>query len=119
MNTTSAVITVLGSVFTVALTVYVGWLTRKNDRAAERTDQAAELTNKNLKQLSEHLAIIDALKHDVWDWESWGNGVASDWRLMQRELQRRGVIREIHDLPHFPMSRFRKIGRQEPPECNH
>lgn len=113
MNTTAVIIPVLGTVLVAAMTVAVGWLTRKNDRAAERTDQAAKLTEVNLSNLSEHLEIIDALKHDVWDWEAWGNGIGREWEALQSELAEKGVIREIHELEPFPVSRFRRVTRRQ------
>jgi hypothetical protein len=88
----------IGAVLTGGLAL-LGWYVR-------RTDRAARLTNDNIEQMRESLSIIDALKHDVWDWEDWARTVKSEWRELQEILKRKEVITAIHDLPEVPSGRF-------------
>jgi hypothetical protein len=100
---------VIGTVITAFLGILatlIGWWVR-------RTDRAATLTRTNLDTMAENLALVDALKHDFWDYESWAHDVKLIFRSLQSELRSNGVITAIHDLPEIPESRVRKIERRQ------
>lgn len=103
MNT--AVISTVVAAFLGIIGTLLGWWVR-------RTDRAATLTQRNLDTMAENLSLVDALKHDFWDLESWAQDVKWIFRSLQRELKDQGVLTEMHDLPAIPESRVRKIERK-------
>lgn len=100
MNT--AVISTVVAAFLGIIGTLLGWWVR-------RTDRAATLTQRNLDTMAENLTLVDALKHDFWDLESWAADVKFMFRSLQRELKAQGVLTEVHDLPPVPESRVRKM----------
>lgn len=72
---------------------------------ARKTDRAARLTNDNLAQMRESLALIDDLKRDFWDLEDWASIVRARWRTQQEHLCNSGAIDHIEELPRLPDSR--------------
>jgi hypothetical protein len=93
-----------GALLTAGLSTLAWWL--------RRTDRAARLTNDNIEQMRESLGIIDALKHDVWEWEDWARTVKSEWFQLQETLKRKEIITEIHNLPPVPRGRFQTHDNQ-------
>jgi hypothetical protein len=101
----TAVISTVVAAFLGIIGTLLGWWVR-------RTDRAAHLTQHNLDTMAENLTLVDAIKHDFWDLESWAQDVKLIFRSLQRELKDHGVLTEIHDLPQLPESRVRKIERK-------
>lgn len=104
MNTAAVVSSVVVALLTILGTLLGWWV--------KRTDRVARMTQANLDDMADNLALVNALKHDFWDLESWAHEVQHRWHILQRQLQSNGVLTEVVDLPPIPESRLARIERK-------
>lgn len=104
MTTTAVVGSVVVALLTILGTLLGWWV--------KRTDRVARMTQANLDDMADNLALVNALKHDFWDLESWAHEVQHRWGVLQRQLQVNGVIKVMIDLPVIPESRLAKIEKK-------
>lgn len=102
MNT-GAIITAVGSVLTVVVTILLGWFVR-------RTDRAAKMTKANMADQEYILKLVGALRDDYWALDdSWYflRGLATSWRNKLKALEHTDL--ELGEIPRKPEPAHRKL----------
>lgn len=99
MNT-GAIITAVGSVLTVVVTVLLGWFVK-------RTDRVAKMTQANMEDQEYILKLVGALRDDYWalvDWAYFARSRSIGW------ITALAVFNQIEEaLPVIPTPQHRAL----------
>lgn len=99
MNT-GAIITAVGSVLTVMVTILLGWFVK-------RTDRVAKMTQANMADQEYILKLVGSLRDDYWALSDWAFFARSRFKQLIAALAAHSQYEE--DLPVIPTPQHRNL----------